>query len=113
MSMEIRAAANSELVGAKLQGRIHYSFDDLVDLLGVPTHFFIQDPSETLMKVRCEWDVVVGGEPMSIYDWCEYETPVEQVEKWHINGHSVKCVQNLMTFITDYFENNVDLNTLL
>lgn len=108
----IRAAKSSELTGATVQGRIHYNFDDLVDYFGQPTYLF-DDIFDRGVKVRCQWDIVIDGEPISIYDWCEYDTPVSKVEIWYVGGHSVKTIQNLMAFISEPFKDILEYNKLV
>ena len=111
--MDIRKAQNREIVGTSLQGRIHYTFDDLVDLFGAPHHLYEESENPEPPRTRCEWDIVIGNEPISIYDYCEYDRAVKDVDVWHIGGRSVKAVQNLMHFISSYFENSVDFKSLL
>lgn len=106
--MEIRKAQNREIVGTALQGRIHYSFDEIVDLLGAPHHLYEDTENPEPPRTRCEWDIVLNGEPISIYDYCEYEKSVKEVDCWHIGGRSVKAVQLFMEFISSYFDNSVD-----
>jgi hypothetical protein len=102
--MEIRRAQNKEIVGTSVQGRIHYSFDQIVDLLGAPHHLYEDSEKTVPPRTRCEWDIVLNGEPISIYDHCEYEKSVKEVDCWHIGGRSVKAVQLFMEFISSYFD---------
>ena len=108
--MEIRRAQNREIMGTALQGRIHYSFDEIVDLLGAPHHLYEDTENPELPRTRCEWDIVLNGEPISIYDYCEYEKSVKDVAVWHIGGRSVKAVQLFMEFISSYFDTTEKLD---
>lgn len=102
--MEFRRAANHEAVGSSNQGRIHYTFDQLVDLFGAPHHLFDIPEDDIPNKVRCEWDLYIDGEFISIYDWCQYDTDVKDVDIWHVGGFSVKSIQKLMEFISRYYD---------
>ena len=102
--MNIRRAQNREMLGTSLQGRVHYTFDEMVDLFGTPHYWFEDSENPVPNKTRCEWDVVIGNEPVSIYDYCEYERSVNEVDVWHVGGNSVKALQNLMEFISDYYQ---------
>ena len=96
--MLVKKASHRMMVGTSAQGHIHIGFDDLVDLIGPPHHLFENEPNMPPNKVRCEWDLVIDGEPVAIYDWCKYDEEIEDVQQWNIGGRSVKAVQKLMEF---------------
>ena len=94
--MLVKKANNKAMLGTSAQGKMHISFDDLVDMFGAPHFLFENEPNMPPNKVRCEWDVSIDGVPVAIYDWCKYDQEVEDVKEWNIGGHSVKSVQKLM-----------------
>jgi hypothetical protein len=94
--MLVKKAPNKSIVGTSGQGKMIITFDELVDLLGAPHYLYQHQPNEVPLKTRCEWDILIDNEPVSIYDWCQYEYEVRDITTWSIGGHSVKAVQKFM-----------------
>lgn len=98
--MFVTRADTHKMVGSSKQGKMYITFDEIVDMFGPPHYLYENEEGEVPHKVRCEWDIEVdtptGPVVFSIYDWCEYETPVKDVTRWSIGGHSVKAVQVFM-----------------
>ena len=92
----VKKASNKVMIGTSKQGTIHIGFDALVDMFGTPHYLFESEPNVPPNRVRCEWDITIDGEPVAVYDWCQYDNEIEDVKEWNIGGHSVRAVQKLM-----------------
>jgi len=82
--MEItRTHSWSAINGTSFHGDIvSASYAELVRRFGEPERTDAED------KIQAEWLFVIGGEPVSLYDWKEYDTPVADVTKWHVGARS-------------------------
>ena len=80
-------------------GTIRCSFDKLTDIFC--------DPSDGSGdgKTRAEWIIRFDdGSVCWIYDWKEYNTPIEEVEEWNVGGdrkafeHVKELISSLISF---------------
>tara|TARA_E500000331_G_C16984131_1_gene594857 strand:+ start:270 stop:515 length:246 start_codon:yes stop_codon:yes gene_type:complete len=59
------------------------SYGELLNIFGKPSCGESGDG-----KVQVEWVIMFkDGRLCTIYDWKEYDTPVESVIQWHLGGH--------------------------
>lgn len=88
--MKLVKAANILARETHLIGYVETSYSILVKMFGPPLNV---DGD----KVRVEWILKPANEdvPITIYDWKEYDVPVEKVKCWHIGGKSPLAVQLL------------------
>jgi len=86
-----------------LQGEIHLSFQDLVDIFGEP-----EDVSST-GKSDVEWAIEIDGVVATIYNWKDGPAytgddsiEVERIQDWHIGGHSQSAVMIVLNAVKNY-----------
>lgn len=83
---EFEIQKNDDCNGTHLQGYINVSYSSLVGAFGNPQYFASGDG-----KVQCEWNLLINGEVVTIYDWKEGGKPVQNISEWHIGGYSKKA----------------------
>lgn len=67
--------------GSGYNGAVHISYKELRDKLGEPL-----GPSGD-NKIKAQWSIQFeDGTKASIYDWKEYDTPLNKITEWHIGG---------------------------
>lgn len=84
-------AKRKDVIGGGNRGQMNIGYADLVKALGKPNDCTKEGPWRSGdNKVRAEWafKAVVKGKPivLTIYDYKQYDTPVEQVTEWSIGG---------------------------
>lgn len=84
-------AKRKDVIGGGNRGQMTIGYSDLVKALGKPNDCTKEGPWRSGdKKVRAEWafKAVAKGEPiiLTIYDYKQYDTPVEQVTEWSIGG---------------------------
>lgn len=86
--------------GTHYQGNLNnLKYSTIVEILG--------DPSYTgemgIDKVQAEWCLQseVNGKLVTatLYDWKNYETPIEEITTWHIGGYSFDAVLLVMEIL--------------
>ena len=83
--MKIKAGWSDAHEGTGLQGYIETNYEDIVEAYGPPTAFDIDG------KVQIEWELLLDGEPVTIYDW-KTSMPVQQVQRWNVGGKKKDAV---------------------
>ena len=79
------------------QGAIECSHGLLVELFGPPTW----DKESDDGKVKNEWVLLFDdGRVATVYDWKEYDLPVENITDWHIGGKN-KIITQRVEYIID------------
>jgi len=82
--MNIKPISSAHTMNCSFHGTsISASVEELVAAFGKPP--YIDNTGED--KVNYEWCLQLDGEPFTIYDWKEYETPMG-LHQWHIGGRS-------------------------
>ena len=77
--------------GTHLKGKVRVTYAGIVERIGEPT-FSVKDGDE-LDRVRAVWNFKsMEGDVATLYDWNESK-PIEDVQLWHIGGHSVWALQ--------------------
>tara|TARA_R100000656_G_C3857649_1_gene109107 strand:- start:69 stop:404 length:336 start_codon:yes stop_codon:yes gene_type:complete len=78
--------------GTHLQGHLNASYEEIVSVLGQPTH-----PVE---KVDASWDFEIDSVVVTLYNWKDGQNyngptapPVEELRSWSIGGHDSKAVE--------------------
>ena len=86
-----------------LQGEIHLSFQDLVDIFGQP-----EDVSST-GKSDIQWAIEENGVVATIYNWKngpaytgDDTIEVERIHDWNIGGHSQSAVMIVLNAVKKY-----------
>ena len=86
-----------------LQGEIHLSFQDLVDIFGQP-----EDISST-GKSDVQWAIEIDGVVATIYNWKngpaytgDDSIEVERIRDWNIGGHSQSAVMIVLNAVKKY-----------
>lgn len=86
-----------------LQGEIHLSFQDLVDIFGQP-----EDVSST-GKSDVQWAIEIDGVVATIYNWKngpaytgDDSIEVERIHEWNIGGHSQSAVMIVLNAVKKY-----------
>ena len=86
-----------------LQGEIHLSFQDLVDIFGQP-----EDVSST-GKSDVQWAIEESGVVATIYNWKngpaytgDDSIEVERIHDWNIGGHSQSAVMIVLNAVKKY-----------
>ena len=86
-----------------LQGEIHLSFQDLVDIFGQP-----EDISST-GKSDVQWAIEIDGVVATIYNWKngpaytgDDSIEVESIHDWNIGGHSQSAVMIVLNAVKKY-----------
>lgn len=86
-----------------LQGEIHLSFQDLVDIFGQP-----EDISST-GKSDVQWAIEIDGVVATIYNWKngpaytgDDSIEVERIHEWNIGGHSQSAVMIVLNAVKKY-----------
>lgn len=72
--------------GTSLKGYVIAAYQDLLNVLGKPT---FDEPSAD-GKVNVEWVVGFDEKVYTIYDWKQYDSPVDsplETMRWHIGGY--------------------------
>lgn len=90
--MKWRSAELSASVGSSFQGLVETTYADLVSLFGSPWPW----PHE---KSAAEWVIIFeDGTVADIYDYHQdsFPTPVQDIRKWHVAGHSPLAVQRVL-----------------
>jgi hypothetical protein len=71
---------NADISGTSLMGKITASYDEIVDLFGLPVEFDVH-------KTHNEWRLELEGHVITVYDY--YEDGKDKREyDWHIGGFS-------------------------
>lgn len=83
--MNYKKATTKDTVGTSFKGDLKTTYNILIDTFG--------KPHETdLDKIQAEWRFKFeDGTVATIYDWKEYETPINNVTDWHVGGNSKKA----------------------
>ena len=69
---------NADVSGTSLMGHVLASYEELVDLFGLPVEFEVH-------KTHNEWRLELEGHVITIYDY--YEDGKSKVEHdWHVGG---------------------------
>ena len=86
-----------------LQGEIHLSFQDLVDIFGQP-----EDISST-GKSDVQWAIEIDGVVATIYNWKngpaytgDDSIEDERIHDWNIGGHSQSAVMIVLNAVKKY-----------
>ena len=83
--------------GTCLKNQVDCSFDELIDAFGHPTSGKSADE-----KCQVEWVILFeDGRVCTIYDWKEYDTPVEHVRDWHLGGQDNIAPKRVKELIMD------------
>ena len=83
-----------DVAGTCLQGNINTSYRRLVETFGEPTLTDSEDG-----KTQVEWHIAfTDGVIATIYDWKQTTNP-DSVREWHIGGHSMASVINVVDCI--------------
>ena len=74
------------VIGSSLKGYINCTYQDLVRVLGEPTHPEASGDD----KVQKEWVVEYNGEVFTVYDWKTYdeEYTMNELDEFHIGGRT-------------------------
>jgi len=60
-------------------------------------------------KVQAEWIFVdPAGDVVTVYDWKEYDTPVDRVTEWHVGGHGVDPESQFAVLVSAYIYDRDD-----
>jgi len=95
MNFNLDAFINTS--GTFLVGRLHCSFQDIVDAFGMPNY----GPSGDY-KTQVEWHIEFeGGVIATIYDYKEGEIPPEQIGRWSVGGRSQSAYSNVLDVMND------------
>ena len=86
---KVKKAKDDAINGTSLQGYIDATFEYLLKTFGEPEY------GSGDGKVQAEWELEINGVVVTIYDYKEYETPMEQVTRWHIGGKDEEAVEQL------------------
>ena len=79
---------------------IDSTYSELCSLLGEP-----KGKSSIDGKVRVEWIIELENKVVfTIYDWKEYDTPIEEVTIWHVGGEDKD-----LPYIRDFLFNDLSL----
>ena len=77
-------------------GTLEASYDEIIEELGEPC--FGESPDN---KIRAEWVLQFeNGMVATIYDYKEYDIPLEEVTSWSIGGHKAEVAD----LVTELFE---------
>lgn len=71
------------VTGTSLQDYVEATYDELVKVFGEPD----VGPNAAEDKVTCEWKLIIEDSIVTIYDWKNDKTPMENYQ-WHIGGHN-------------------------
>ena len=83
--MKYKKASWKDVTGTSFKGDLDTTYDKLVSIFGKP-HEVDGD------KTQAEWMFKFeDGTVATIYDYKEYDTPVERVTDWHVGGSSKKA----------------------
>ena len=78
---------NVDATGTSYKGTIHTKYSTLVAKFG-PAGEGTSDG-----KTQAEWAIrFENGVVATIYDWKQYDTPVEQVTEWNIGGYDNRAL---------------------
>lgn len=77
-------------IGTSYQGNITATYQSLCNTFGQPQQ--LQSDSSDC-KVRAEWIMQTPHGIATIYDWKEYNTPLQDVTQWHIGGFNKEVVE--------------------
>jgi hypothetical protein len=72
------------VIGSSLKGYINCTYQDLIRVLGEPTHPEASGDD----KVQKEWVVEYNGEVFTVYDWKTYdeEYTINELDQFHVGG---------------------------
>ena len=108
---KVTRAWPEQIVGSRVVGSLsNVTFDRLVDTFGPPHHL---DPKSH--KVRCEWNLVINDYIVTIYDWAQGRTPIDEVTKWHVGGFDKEVAKVAIFALTTDIEKHLiyfDKNSL-
>jgi len=82
----IRIDREPNVSGTSLQGNVFANYSELLEAFGPPNHCSDVCYEDGGGKVNCEWDLIIDGEPVTIYDWKEGKK-YTKVTDWHVGGH--------------------------
>ena len=71
---------NADISGTSLMGKITASYDEMVDLFGLPVEFDVH-------KTHNEWRLELEGHVITVYDYHEDGKDKREYD-WHIGGFS-------------------------
>ena len=91
--MKFKTGWEIETSATSYQGTIDISYSKIIEILGPPccTGEMGVDKSQADWFIEGEID----GENVvaNLYDWKQYDTPVEDITHWHIGGLNLKAVE--------------------
>lgn len=71
------------------------TYDDMINILGLPSYFGSPDN-----KTKATWIIKIGDDVVSIWDYKEYRTPLEEITDWSVGGGAPrKDVDRIRTYI--------------
>lgn len=86
---KVKWLSGGDANGTYLMGTVHTTYEKLCEVFGPPHNAGDGD------KTRVEWVLTVKGRIVTIYDWKEYNTPVESVRDWHIGGRERRVLYDV------------------
>jgi hypothetical protein len=88
-----------------LQGYVDASYYELHAAFGEPERHEGD-------KVRAEWVLVFSDDTIAtIYDWKQYDAPVESVTRWNIGGRTPYAVERVREVLDETFMRLMESNT--
>ena len=104
--MEVRTGEWIDINGTSLQGYIIIPYETIAAKLGAPTYV----ECDPYAKVNWEWVLKFEDdheEPViaTIYNWKtgHWATRPEQIDEWHIGGHTPKAVELVRTLLAKVY----------
>lgn len=83
--------------GTSLQGYVSISGRDLIRIFDEPN-----SRGDGGYKVQWEWNLIIDGEVITIYDWKSGAFDIDSFTDWHVGGRSSRAVQVLDRFLEDH-----------
>ena len=98
-----KVTMGASIYGTCLQGEIEIPYDRLVEVFGK------HDGKNNGYKVDAEWDGIIDGLVFTIYNYKNGKNylgdeglEVEEITNWHIGGKSIKVVDKLKKYISNF-----------
>jgi hypothetical protein len=89
--IKFRPANLKKTYGTSRIGTVHATYDELVEVLGIPHDRTIEGEWESRdNKTRVEWAFVINNDKKLIFTIYDYKSryPLEQIKQWSLGGKS-------------------------